>query len=105
MYAPGKGIDAIAKQLKDEGGLTPSPVLKKRNTSLLWGGYTIEGILKNRIYIGELTQGKSETKSITDTIRLTKTREEQVIIENHYEPIIDLKLFNSVQELLNSRLK
>src|SRR5690606_1077563 len=64
-FLSGKGYDAIARDLNDEGFPTPSQIAKKDKCSDTWQGSTIRKILTNQNYTGDLVQGKSTTKSVT----------------------------------------
>ncbi|MEF7496550.1 recombinase family protein [Lysinibacillus sphaericus] len=104
-YLEGIGMDTIAKNLTTEKVLTPAQVAKKSNASTQWHGSTIKKILKNRHYIGDLVQGRSETISVTSSYRREIDEENQIFNENTHEAIIEKETFDKVQELLQRRTK
>jgi len=66
----------------------------------LWCPRTIEEMLVNQTYIGNLTQGRRKKLSYKSKKEIRTPREEWIISENTHEAIIDKKTFNTVQELL-----
>ena len=65
--------------------------------SYLWCPSTIRNILKNDIYIGNVTQGKRRVKSYK-IHKIEKVPEDEwITVENMHEPIIDKELFERAQ--------
>ena len=103
---------AIAKQLNDNGELSPLEYKKycglniatsfKVNTKALWTPIAIARILSNPIYTGVLEQGKITTPNHKLKNRITKPKEDWNVVENNHEPIITRQVFDVVQELLAS---
>ncbi|MDO6354968.1 recombinase family protein [Caloramator sp. CAR-1] len=102
-YLSGKGFDAIARKLYEEGIPTPSQIAGKANASDKWHGSTVRAILENPHYVGDLVQGRSETVSVTSKKRKYKSENEFIIIKNTHEPIISREEFLAVQQLIKSR--
>lgn len=102
-YLLGKGFDSIAKELLKEGIPTPSEIAGKRNSSSLWHGSTIRGILENPHYIGHLVQQRETTINVTSERRKKNSPDDYVVIENTHEPIISKDDFLVVQQLISER--
>lgn len=71
----------------------------------VWVDTTIKAILTNRIYVGDVVQGK--TKKINYKLKKTVKNKPNdfIIVENTHEAIIDRDTFNYVQTLLPKMLK
>lgn len=112
MFLNGKSKNFIVRTLNDHGILCPS-VYKREHLGLkyqnphtditlqsLWCAMTITNILRNRMYCGDMVQGRYRVKSYKVHIQETVPKEEWFIVENTHEAIIDRKAFQKVQELL-----
>lgn len=64
-----------------------------------WCPSTIRNILKNDIYIGNVTQGKRRVKSYKIHKVEQVPENEWITVENMHEPIIEKELFKKAQEL------
>ena len=106
----GLGNLSICHRLNDMGVLNPTGYKKKRlnqnynNAQMMqedysWCPSTIRNILRNDIYIGNVTQGKRRVKSYKVHKVEQVPEEEWVIVENMHEPIIEKELFKKAQEL------
>ena len=106
----GLGNLAICHRLNDMGVLNPTGYKKKRlnqnyNNSKMkeedysWCPSTIRNILKNDVYIGNVTQGKRKVKSYKIHKVEQVPEEEWVTVENMHEPIIDKEIFEKAQDL------
>ena len=84
---------------KNEMGIKFKTVFKK-NTVPKWNAQSVTRILKNKVYIGTLEQGKSTTPNYKIKVRHTKPETEWIVIENNHESIIALEKFKRVQQLL-----
>lgn len=108
----GLGNLSICHMLNDMGILNPTGYKKKKlnqnyNNSQMteedysWSPSTIRNILRNDIYIGNITQGKRRVKSYK-IHKLEQVPEgEWITVENMHEPIIDTKLFEKAQQMRN----
>lgn len=101
----GKSCKVIADILSKEGIPIPSIYAnlnrgKKSSSYGLWCSRTIDEMLTNQTYIGNLTQGRRKRISykVKKDIRVPKN--EWIIVENTHEPIIDKELFDKVQLLI-----
>lgn len=66
----------------------------------LWSAKTISDILKNRLYIGDMVQGRQRVKSYKTHTQEQVPENEWYIVENTHEPIIERLILDKVQELL-----
>lgn len=66
----------------------------------MWSTITIDTILKNRVYVGDMVQGRQRVKSYKIHIQERVPEEEWFIVENTHEAIIDRETFEKVQSLL-----
>lgn len=53
-----------------------------------WNAKMVTRILKNKMYIGDLIQGKKKVESYRNHKLIDTNEEEWIIIKNHHEPII-----------------
>lgn len=101
----GKSPRQIANIFSDEHIPTPSVYANlnrgMRSTAYeLWCPRTIEEMLINQTYIGNLTQGRRKKLGYKSKKEIRTPKEEWIIVENTHEAIIDKKVFKTVQELL-----
>ena len=104
-YLQGFGQDLIAKRLWQDGIPTPAMVAGKKNAGSVWHGSSVNLILNNPNYIGDLVQSKTCTVSVTSSIRKKNNKEDWIVVKNTHTPIIERQEFNAVQNLINSRKK
>ena len=114
MYIDGWGYKKIANALTDEG--IPTPRMAERERKLAegeeyhrsvksaWSIVTIQTILDNDFYIGTLRQGKY-TRAKINGRDILRDEVEQIVIENHHQPIIDYRTFATVRALREKRAK
>lgn len=111
-YLDGWSRLSIVRYLNDHSIPCPS-VYKQKSLGLkyqnphcdpaknpLWSERTVGGILKNRMYCGDMVQGRCRIKSYKVHIQEPVPEEEWFIKENTHEPIIDRETFDQVQRLL-----
>lgn len=113
MFLDGMSKNAIVHHLNEHGVLCPAAYkrdrlgLKYQNPSIdpakrpLWCATSVSTILKNRMYCGDMVQGRYRMKSYKVHIQEVVPREEWYIVENTHEAIIDRDTFEKVQRLLN----
>ncbi len=104
--AAGKSDIKIAAGLNDDDIPSPSRYLYEngvlrgeRYKNCLWGSTTIHHILKNRIYTGDMVQGKTEKALYKGMDTTVKPVEEYIVVENTHEAIISHELFDKVQKI------
>jgi DNA invertase Pin-like site-specific DNA recombinase len=110
MFLGGMAKNAISRYLNDHGVISPSDYkrnqgLKYHNATIpdarpLWTGVGIDCILRNRMYTGDMVQGKSRMKSYKIHIQEKMPEDEWFVVENTHAAIIDRDDFDKVQQLL-----
>ena len=106
----GLGNLSICHRLNDMGILNPTGYKKKKlnqnyNNSKIkqedysWCPSTVRNILKNDVYIGNVTQGKRKVKSYKIHKIEQVSEQDWVTVENMHQPIIDKNLFEKAQEM------
>ncbi len=112
LYSKGWGYKRIANYLTDKHIPTPRMTEKVRKEALgeechlraknEWSIITISEILSNDFYIGTLRQRKYRRKKINGgDMKLTET--DHLVFENNHTPIVDYKIFATVQEQMKMR--
>lgn len=114
MYIDGWGYKKIANSLTDEGIPTPRMAERERkiaegeeyhrSVKSAWSIVTIQTILDNDFYIGTLRQGKYQRAKINGR-DILRDEVEQIVIENHHQPIMDYRTFATVRALREKRAK
>ena len=114
LYIDGWGYKKIANSLTDEGIPTPRMAERerkiaegeeyRRSVKSAWSIATVQGILDNDFYIGTLRQGKY-TRAKINGRDILRDEVEQIVIENHHQPIIDYRTFATVRALREKRAK
>lgn len=117
-YIEGLGKSAIARKLNVMG--IPSPAKQRfirdelegkpkhgysRTVSGFWTLQSVNGVLENPVYIGNITQGKRTFASYKNQKRLLIPKEDWIIVEDTHDPIVDKVTFDKVQELMKLRTK
>lgn len=112
MFLDGMSKNAIVHCLNDRGVLCPAAYKQERlglryqNPSVdpakkpLWSAVTITNILKNRMYCGDMVQGRYRVKSYKVHVQEQVPEDQWYIVENTHEAIIDRNTFGKVQRLL-----
>ena len=111
MALEGKGNDTIARILHEEKVLNPmaywnSKGLKRggkqsQKDPYKWVMTSVEKILKQQEYCGDIINFKTYSKSFKNKRRLENDRENWVIFKNVHEPIIEREIFEQVQKLIS----
>lgn len=108
-FLSGMSKNAIVRKLNDCGILCPSEYKKSKGLNYqnpssskrpLWSAKTVNDILKNRLYAGDMVQGRQRVKSYKIHTQEQVPENEWYIVENTHEPIIERPIFVKVQELL-----
>lgn len=109
-YTRGVSLAQIARSLNADGILAPSvywqekDVIHKKKYNNKWEGKQVRNILQNPIYTGDVQIAKYQQcyyKGIISQIR----RDGGYYVENHHEAIIDHKVFEKAQEMLQTKKK
>ena len=104
MFINGYSLQRIADSLTNDKIPIPS-VYKNLNRGMkstaygIWCTRTIDEMLNNPTYIGNLTQCRRKKKSFKLKKIVRNPKEKWIIVKNTHEPIIDTDTFNIVQEL------
>ncbi len=106
----GMSFKAIAEKLNLMGILSPMEYKHSlgmnyktgfmTSENMKWSAVAVKRILENRIYTGDMVQGKSEKINYKVNKVIKKPMEEWVCVENMHEAIIPRAIFDIVQELL-----
>ena len=109
MFLSGMNKRGITYYLNDHGTLCPTAYKQQQGLKYnapnaqgnpMWSTITIDTILKNRVYVGDMVQGRQRVKSYKIHIQERVPEEEWFIVENTHEAIIDRETFQKVQSLL-----
>ena len=114
LFADGYGKSAIARILNDRG--IPNPTEYKRlkgfryvqsskAASPLWKYHSVQWILANDAYIGNLVQGKMGSISYKTKELKWKPKDQWIKAEGTHEPIIENDLWERVQEKIKSHAR
>lgn len=100
----------IASMLTSQGIMCPAEYKKQNGMKYKsgfsstetgqWSHMAVTRILKNRLYIGELIQGVRGKPNFKVKEVKKRKPEEWVVVPNNHEPIIDQKVFDIVQRML-----
>jgi DNA invertase Pin-like site-specific DNA recombinase len=116
-YADGMSGREIANRLTAEGFDCPShyhfkkakPIKKNgkphkplRNPNI-WDCNSIMALLKHRSYIGDMVSCTRENVSYKSKKRVQVPKDEHIIVEGTHQPIIERKLWDTVQDKINSK--
>lgn len=106
----GMSADRIAGKLNSLGILSPSEYKRQQGISYKsgfqkksraeWSAVAVLRILKNRIYIGVMEQGKTEKVNYKLKKIVNKPQEEWDVVVGRHEPIISEEDFENVSRLL-----
>ena len=97
MYLEGHGCNRIARTLEEMKILSPRG--KKK-----WQYSTINKILRNEKYIGDLEMGKSYTVDpISHKRRINNGEEDKFYVKDHHEPLISKEDYYKVQEMFKDK--
>ena len=93
LYLNGNSISQIANILTEKK-------IKNYNNSIKWKQTSVNGILKNEKYVGDLIYGKSFVDPVTHKEVVNVGQQKKYYIKDHHEAIISREDFYRVQELL-----
>lgn len=112
MYSEGNGYRKIANYLTESNIPTPRMHEEQRRIAEgeevrqrakpAWSIVSVSEILCNDFYIGTFRQAKYKRRKINGA-DLKTDESEHIVFENHHEPIVDYRLFSTVQKQLESR--
>ena len=103
MRLSGMTASMIARTLTDEGIEPPSVYnnknIKKTYTTNLWKISSVNHILNNQVYIGNIVQRQYDKVNYKSKKKIKLPEEEWIIAENMHEPIISKEIFKQVQNV------
>ena len=107
MFINGNSINKIKEILTYEHIKTPSisknmNINKLNNHYGIWSSRTINDILKNPIYIGDLVQCKQKKVNYKSKKRIRNNVDNYIICKNIVEPIIDENTYNIAQNMFKT---
>lgn len=113
LYLSGCGKMRIASILNEDGIVCPSEYKKmngenyrnsnRLQTTCYWTYSTINRILQNELYTGNMVQGR-KTQHMRQKPK-SREKSDWIIVENTHEPIIDKADWEKAQELLKRRTR
>lgn len=114
-FIGGESIIGITKDLNEMGIPNPSMYKKQkgfnyrhpcgRSNDGLWPDSSVRRILQNRMYVGDMVQGKNTTYSYKIKQCRAIPRDEWIIVEGTHEPIISQETFDNAQALFNKSIR
>lgn len=114
-FIAGESIIGITKDLNEMG--VPNPSMYKKQKGLnyrhpcgrsndgLWPDSSVRRILQNRMYVGDMVQGRNTTYSYKIKQCRAIPEDEWIVVENTHEPIIDRETFDNAQALFNKHIR
>ena len=104
LFVNGNSLQMIARHLDDLKIPIPS-IYKNLNRGMKstmyghWQTRTIDEILKNEMYIGNMCQGKRKRIAVNIKHLIRNPKNKWIIVKNTHEPIIDKEIFDMVQSI------
>ncbi|MBE6811084.1 MAG: recombinase family protein [Ruminococcaceae bacterium] len=114
-FIAGESIIGITKNLNEMGIPNPSMYKKQkgynykhpsgRSNDGLWPDSSVRRILQNRMYLGDMVQGRNTTYSYKIKQCRAIPKDEWIVVEGTHEPIIDQETFDNAQALFNKHIR
>ena len=98
MASNGNQVGTIRNYLNSNN--IPTANKSRYNKETFWENKTVKNILKNKAYIGTTVQNKRSRISYKNRKIRPNSEEKWIIVENTHEPIIDKKVFDTVQKMV-----
>lgn len=115
MCLDGKGNETIARELQESEVLIPMAYWrskglnrggKKTQTNpYKWCKTTIQKILSQQEYCGDIINFKTYSKSFKNKRRIENSKENWAVFKNVNEPIIDRETFETVQKFISKTMR
>lgn len=104
MFSNGNSLQMICRTLDEERIPIPSVYKnlnrgKKSSAYGHWCTRTIDEMLKNEMYIGNMCQCRTRRPAVSIKTTIRNPKDKWIIVENTHEPIIDKETFNIVQNI------
>lgn len=111
MFTTGESARHIANIFNSEGIACPRQYYYDQihqqnpnpNESNIWGSSTVMQLLKNKVYIGHMVQGKRTSPSFKSKRRERVMEDAWVVVENTHEPLVDMETWETVQKRMRTR--
>lgn len=110
-FIDGTSIIGIAKRLNQLGIPNPSEYKRQKGFNYrhpksskldgLWPDSSVRRILTNRLYVGDMVQGKTTIKSYKLKICVSVPQKDWIIVPHTHEAIIDEDTFEKTQDILS----
>lgn len=101
MAYDGIGISDIVSYLNDNNILSPSMYKNTKSSSRqktnIWTVSSVNKILKNRMYTGDMVQNVQEKLSYKSQKKVAIEKRKWIIVENTHEPLVSKEVFASIQ--------
>ena len=104
MRAEGLGYCAIVKRLNEEGIKSPSAyryekgvVKNEKLKDTLWKIYTIQDMVRDEVYLGNMVRGKTRSAFYKGEKRHAVPADQRIVVKGTHKPIITEELFAKVQ--------
>lgn len=102
----GRSFEQISAGLNDDGVVSPGKHLyengyykSEKYRDCLWNYSVIRRILKNRLYIGDMVQGRTRKALYKGQPTTSVPKEEYIVVEGTHDPIISREVFDQVQQM------
>ena len=108
----GHSTVGITKILTDRKVTTPSAYKAQNGDTKFdrynqkeWCNITVQQILRNRVYCGDMENHMFEIVNYKTKERVIVPKDERIVVEDTHEPIVSRDVFKRVQELIKQRHK
>ncbi|MDO5556079.1 MAG: recombinase family protein [Clostridia bacterium] len=113
LYEQGNGIVKICEILNERQILTPTKYKQSKGENFknhghninYWSESTVNKILKNQMYIGNLVQGYNKKVSYKSKKIRNLPNSKRIVVKNTHEPIISKEQFFKVQKIFKSKTR
>jgi DNA invertase Pin-like site-specific DNA recombinase len=106
MATEGLGTWQIAERLNSENIPTPrqhnNGMLKTTFGGSVWIPSSVRSIIKNRVYLGEVVNGKTYSKSFKNRKRYKTPLEQQIIVPDMHQALISREDFEIAQRIIKN---
>lgn len=101
MAHSGTGVSDIVSYLNDNKILSPSMYKNTKSSSRqkvnVWTISSVNKLLKNRMYTGDMVQNVQTKLSYKSQKKVTLEKEFWIIVENTHEPLVSKTVFEAIQ--------
>jgi len=108
LYLSGMSKCGIMRHLNDLGIVPPAEYKRQKGINFqngkqasgMWTQFGVHMILRNRVYIGDMVQGRQKRVSYKIHVLENVPKEDWIIVENTHEAIISEEVYEKAQEIL-----